>query len=95
MLIYGNEQGFAIGLVTVMQVKATSPLTHNISGTAKAAVQSLMAFYIWGNKATFKGILGIFLVIFGSGLYTGVQMQTPAKSVLPTSSVAIVPVITK
>ena len=31
--------GFAIGLVTVMQVKATSPLTHNISGTAKAAVQ--------------------------------------------------------
>jgi solute carrier family 35 (GDP-fucose transporter), member C1 len=31
--------GFAIGLVTVMQVKATSPLGHNISGTAKAAVQ--------------------------------------------------------
>ncbi len=31
--------GFAIGLVTVMQVKATSPLTHNISGTAKAAAQ--------------------------------------------------------
>lgn len=34
--------GFAIGLVTVMQVKATSPLTHNISGTAKAAVQVLL-----------------------------------------------------
>lgn len=66
--------GFAIGLVTVMQVKATSPLTHNISGTAKAAVQSLMAFYIWGNEATFKGVMGILLVIFGSGLYTWVQM---------------------
>ena len=75
--------GFAIGLVTVMQVKATSPLTHNISGTAKAAVQSLMAFYIWGNEATFKGVAGIFLVIFGSGLYTWVQMNSgpapPAK----------------
>lgn len=74
--------GFAIGLVTVMQVKATSPLTHNISGTAKAAVQSLMAFWIWGNEATFKGVLGIFLVIFGSGLYTWVQMNSgipPAK----------------
>ncbi len=34
-----GAMGFAIGLVTVMQVKATSPLTHNISGTAKAAVQ--------------------------------------------------------
>lgn len=31
--------GYGIGLVTVLQVKATSPLTHNISGTAKAAVQ--------------------------------------------------------
>ena len=67
--------GFAIGLVTVMQVKATSPLTHNISGTAKAAVQSLLAFYIWGNEATLQGVAGIFLVIFGSGLYTWVQMN--------------------
>jgi GDP-fucose transporter C1 len=31
--------GFSIGIVTVLQIKATSPLTHNISGTAKAAVQ--------------------------------------------------------
>lgn len=67
--------GFGIGIATVLQVKATSPLTHNISGTAKAAVQSLMAFYIWGNEATVKGILGILLVIFGSGLYTWVQMM--------------------
>ena len=34
--------GFSIGIVTVLQIKATSPLSHNISGTAKAAVQSLM-----------------------------------------------------
>jgi hypothetical protein len=38
-MIVAGFMGFAIGLVTVMQVKATSPLTHNISGTAKAAVQ--------------------------------------------------------
>jgi hypothetical protein len=36
--------------------------------------QSLLAFYIWGNAATVKGIAGILLVIFGSGLYTWVQM---------------------
>ena len=65
-----------------MQVKATSPLTHNISGTAKAAVQSLMAFYIWGNKATFKGVLGIFLVIFGSGLYTGILLALNTKALM-------------
>lgn len=38
-MIVTGVMGFAIGLVTVMQVKATSPLTHNISGTAKAAAQ--------------------------------------------------------
>lgn len=39
MMTVTGVMGFAIGLVTVMQVKATSPLTHNISGTAKAAAQ--------------------------------------------------------
>ena len=67
--------GFSIGIVTVLQIKATSPLSHNISGTAKAAVQSMLAFYIWGNKATFMGVLGIFVVLGGSLLYTIVKMN--------------------
>ena len=67
--------GFSIGIVTVLQIKATSPLSHNISGTAKAAVQSLMAFYIWGNEATLLGVLGIFTVLGGSLLYTVVKMR--------------------
>merc|ERR1712232_366844 len=66
--------GFGIGIVTVLQIKATSPLSHNISGTAKSAVQSIMAFYIWKNQPTFKGILGIFLVLGGSLMYTYVKM---------------------
>jgi GDP-fucose transporter C1 len=57
--------GFLIGIVTVLQIKATSPLTHNISGTAKAAVQSAMAFWIWGNAATGKGVAGIAMVLGG------------------------------
>jgi hypothetical protein len=50
--------GFAIGLVTVMQVKATSPLTHNISGTAKAAVQ-VSAGEIVGQKHAALSCRGI------------------------------------
>jgi GDP-fucose transporter C1 len=85
--------GFAIGLVTVLQVKATSPLTHNISGTAKAGVQSLLAFYLWGNQATVKGVCGIFLVLFGSGAYGWVQMtEAQAKSAVAPPAVAMVPV---
>jgi len=67
--------GFSIGIVTVLQIKATSPLSHNISGTAKAAVQSLMAFYLWGNEPTVLGVLGIFTVLGGSLLYTFVKMN--------------------
>jgi len=67
--------GFSIGIVTVLQIKATSPLSHNISGTAKAAVQSMLAFYIWGNEPTLLGVLGIFTVLGGSLLYTYVKMN--------------------
>mmetsp|Transcript_19218 Transcript_19218/g.32977 ORF Transcript_19218/g.32977 Transcript_19218/m.32977 type:complete len:354 (+) Transcript_19218:209-1270(+) len=75
--------GFSIGIVTVLQIKATSPLTHNISGTAKAAVQSLMAFYLWGNEWTILGVLGIFTVLGGSLLYTFVKMSENAMNAPP------------
>jgi len=72
--------GFSIGIVTVMQIKATSPLSHNISGTAKAAVQSMMAFYIWKNPATVMGVSGMFVVLGGSLLYTVVKMREGKKA---------------
>ena len=40
---------FAIGYVTGLQIKVTSPLTHNISGTAKAAAQTVLATH-WFNE---------------------------------------------
>lgn len=49
-------------------------------------LQSLLAFYIWGNAYTFNGIMGIFLVIFGSGLYTYAQMRSPAPPAKAASS---------
>lgn len=76
--------GFSIGIVTVLQIKATSPLSHNISGTAKAAVQSLMAFYIWGNEPTVMGVLGIFTTLGGSLLYTFVKMGENASAPAPS-----------
>ena len=77
--------GFSIGIVTVMQIKATSPLSHNISGTAKAAVQSMMAFYIWKNPATVMGVAGMFVVLGGSLLYTIAKMREGKKVVKPAS----------
>lgn len=39
----GGVCGLAIGFVTALQIKVTSPLTHNISGTAKACAQTVLA----------------------------------------------------
>lgn len=78
--------GFSIGIVTVLQIKATSPLTHNISGTAKAAVQSLLAFYIWKNSWTIKGLLGIFITLGGSLAYTYIKMNETSPPTTTTTS---------
>eukprot|EP00752_Nemacystus_decipiens_P006798 g6103.t1 len=79
-LLVSGLLGFMMGIVSVMQIRATSPLTHNISGTAKAGVQSILAFYIWGNPMTVKACLGIFLVLMGSSLYTYVKITEVQKS---------------
>jgi len=79
--------GFSIGIVTVMQIKATSPLSHNISGTAKAAVQSMMAFYIWKNPATVMGVTGMFVVLGGSLLYTITKMREGSVGVKQTKNI--------
>lgn len=75
VMMLAGVLGFLIGIVTVMQIQHTSPLTHNISGTAKACVQTVLAYMIWQNDSTLKGNIGVMLVILGSGLYAYVRMQ--------------------
>jgi GDP-fucose transporter C1 len=39
--------GFSMGYVTGYQIQMTSPLTHNVSGTAKSYVQTLIAVIVY------------------------------------------------
>ena len=73
VMVLGGVFGFLIGIVTILQISVTSPLTHNISGTAKACVQTILALYIWGNPTTAANLLGTALVLFGSAAYTYVR----------------------
>lgn len=73
LMIVGGIFGFLIGIVTIMQIKATSPLTHNISGTAKACVQTVLALFIWQNPTNFANLLGVMMVLAGSLLYSYVK----------------------
>jgi len=67
--------GFLINIAIFLQIKHTSPLTHNLSGTAKACVQTLISVAIFRNEITYLNAFGIFLVILGSFLYSHVRYQ--------------------
>jgi GDP-fucose transporter C1 len=61
--------GFLINIATFLQIQMTSPLTHNVSGIAKATAQTGLAYVVFKNPVTFKGILGLFVVLGGSFAY--------------------------
>ena len=65
----GGIFGFAMGLVTGLQIKLTSPLTHNISGLAKSATQTVMATRINHEVKSTMWWLDNVLVLAGSLLY--------------------------
>lgn len=72
-LTLGGICGFAIGYVTGLQIKVTSPLTHNISGTAKACAQTILATQIFNESKSLLWWLSNFVVLFGSGAYARVK----------------------
>jgi len=65
--------GFLIGVAVVLQISVTSPLTHNISGTAKAAVQTVGALFIWQNPTNVQNMSGVAMVLLGSVAYGWVR----------------------
>lgn len=72
-LFIGGVCGFSIGFVTALQIKVTSPLTHNISGTAKACAQTILATQ-WNNESkTSLWWFSNFVVLLGSSLYARVK----------------------
>eukprot|EP01147_Barroeca_monosierra_P009788 gene9788-1985_t len=58
--------GIAIGLVTMLQINVTSPVTHNISGTAKACAQTILALQINGEQRSSAWWAGNVFVLGGS-----------------------------
>ncbi|CAF4583498.1 unnamed protein product [Rotaria magnacalcarata] len=65
--------GFSMGYVTGYQIKVTSPLTHNVSGTAKSYVQTLMAVVIYSETKTVLWWISNVFVLGGSGLFAQVR----------------------
>uniref|UniRef100_UPI00398E4804 GDP-fucose transporter 1 isoform X1 n=2 Tax=Pristiophorus japonicus TaxID=55135 RepID=UPI00398E4804 len=73
VMVLGGVFGFAIGYVTGLQIKFTSPLTHNVSGTAKACAQTVLAVSYYEEVKTFFWWTSNLMVLFGSFAYTWVK----------------------
>lgn len=67
--------GFMMGYVTGWQIQVTSPLTHNISGTAKAAAQTVMAVMWWQEVKSLLWWTSNVVVLVGSAVYTAVKRR--------------------
>uniref|UniRef100_A0A183BJ68 TPT domain-containing protein n=1 Tax=Globodera pallida TaxID=36090 RepID=A0A183BJ68_GLOPA len=75
MMSLGGFFGFIMGYVTGWQIQVTSALTHNISGTAKAAAQTVIAVAWWREFKPILWWLSNAVVLIGSAAYTWVQKK--------------------
>lgn len=64
-----------LSVATFMQINYTSALTNNISGTVKAALQTVLAVAVFQNEVTPLNVLGIVMVIGGSAWYGQIRYE--------------------
>lgn len=74
-MVVGGVLGFSMGYVTSLQIQATSPLTHNVSGTAKAYAQTLLGVFYFNEVKTFLWWTSNAFVLLGAALYSQVRNQ--------------------
>jgi GDP-fucose transporter C1 len=67
--------GFVINIAIFLNIKYTTPLTHNLSGTVKACLQTLLAFVVFpGSEIMTKmKFIGTVLIIGFSAFYARVR----------------------
>lgn len=80
MMTLGGVFGFAIGYVTGLQIKFTSPLTHNVSGTAKACAQTVIAVVYNSSSKSLLWWTSNMMVLGGSSAYTWVRSREMQKT---------------
>lgn len=78
-MVIGGICGFLIGYVTTLQIKVTSPLTHNISGTAKACAQTVLATSWYSEVKSFLWWTSNVVVLLGSFSYARVKQVEMAQ----------------
>ena len=79
LMTIGGALGILISFATAAQIKYTSPLTHNVSATAKAAAQTAIALAVCRNPINALSLTSIGIVLFGSLCYAVVRRRETKK----------------
>lgn len=88
MMIAGGVFGICISFAVAAQIKYTSPLTHNVSATAKAAAQTVLGLIVYKNPITFWGGASVAVILFGSMFYTLVRRSEMKKKMAAQEAAA-------
>ena len=67
--------GFAIGYVTGLQIQVTSPLSHSVSGTAKACAQTIIAYFVFNEIKSYLWWMSNIVVMTGSLMYAIIRKR--------------------
>lgn len=73
LMTLSGFMGFIMGYVVGLEVKVTTPVTHNISGVAKACLQTVIAVIYFHQIKTSLWWLSNVLVLVGTGAYSAVK----------------------
>lgn len=92
MLTLSGLLGVMISFASAAQIKYTSPLTHNVSATAKAAFQTVLALMVYRNPITVLGGLSVLVVLSGSLAYTLVRRAEMKRKAAAAEAAATDPV---
>lgn len=79
MMTAGGVFGICISFAVAAQIKFTSPLTHNVSATAKAAAQTILGLLVYKNPITIWGGASVAVILLGSLSYTLVRRSEMKK----------------
>ncbi|CAH2063685.1 unnamed protein product, partial [Iphiclides podalirius] len=92
-MVIGGLCGFAIGYVTSLQIKVTSPLTHNISGTAKACAQTVIATQWYNESKNALWWASNLIVLCSSAMYARfkqIEMEQNSRKPVPEEKRSLV-----
>ncbi|KFD48674.1 hypothetical protein D918_09492 [Trichuris suis] len=86
LLISSGIFGFLISYLTVLQVKVTSALTHNVSATAKSAFQTVLAVIVYSESKDMLWWTSNVVVLISSFAYSYVRHREMEAALSPERS---------